>query len=31
MDVNLWTADRRLLDAIGTSASWVRFIGDYPA
>lgn len=26
----LWTADRRLLDALGDAAPWVRFIGDYP-
>lgn len=26
----LWTADGRLLDALGTAAPWVRFIGDYP-
>lgn len=26
----LWTADRRLLEALGSRAPWVRFIGDYP-
>lgn len=26
---DLWTADRRLLDSLGTAAPWVRFIGDY--
>ncbi|MBI2886667.1 MAG: type II toxin-antitoxin system VapC family toxin [Chloroflexi bacterium] len=26
----LWTADRRLFDAIGPTAPWVRWIGDYP-
>lgn len=31
LSVDLWTADRRLLAALGTRASWVRFIGDYPA
>ena len=25
----LWTADRRLLTALGDRAPWVRFIGDY--
>ena len=28
--VELWTADRRLLNALGNAAPWVRFIGDYP-
>ena len=28
--VELWTADRRLLNALGGAAPWVRFIGDYP-
>lgn len=26
----LWTADRRLLNALGTQAPWVRWLGDYP-
>lgn len=30
LGVELWTADRRLLDALGGSSPWVRFIGDYP-
>lgn len=25
----LWTADRRLLAALGAAAPWMRFIGDY--
>jgi predicted nucleic acid-binding protein len=29
LDVELWTADRRLLDALGTAAPWVHFIRDY--
>lgn len=29
-NTELWTADRRLLNSIGTTATWVRFIGDYP-
>lgn len=27
----LWTADQRLLNALGGAAPWVRWIGDYPA
>lgn len=30
LGTDLWTADRRLLDALGSNAPWVRFIGDYP-
>jgi predicted nucleic acid-binding protein len=30
LDVELWTADERLCRALGTTAPWVRFIGDYP-
>ncbi|MGH2584582.1 MAG: type II toxin-antitoxin system VapC family toxin [Dehalococcoidia bacterium] len=30
LDIELWTADGRLLDAVGQAAPWVRFIGDYP-
>lgn len=26
----LWTSDRRLLNAVGSAAPWVRWIGDYP-
>lgn len=26
----LWTADRQLFDAVGTTAPWVRWIGDFP-
>jgi len=26
----LWTADGRLLGALGDAAPWVRFIADYP-
>lgn len=29
LGVELWTADGRLLDALGDAAPWVRFIGDY--
>lgn len=29
LGIELWTADRRLLNALGPSAPWVRFIGDY--
>lgn len=31
LETDLWTADQRLLTALGTSTPWVRFIGDYPA
>lgn len=27
---DLWTDDRRLLNALGPAAPWVRWIGDYP-
>src|SRR5206468_3224666 len=30
LGIELWTADQRLLGAIGANAPWVRFIGDYP-
>lgn len=30
MEVELWTADRRLLLALGSGAPWVHFLGDYP-
>ena len=30
LNVELWTADQRLLQMIGAAAPWVRFIGDYP-
>jgi predicted nucleic acid-binding protein len=30
VDTELWTADQRLLRDLGTTAPWVRFIGDYP-
>jgi predicted nucleic acid-binding protein len=26
----LWTGDKRLINAVGSVAPWVRFIGDYP-
>lgn len=29
LEVELWTADERLLRALGDAAPWVRFIGDY--
>ncbi len=29
LGVELWTADRALLDSVGQIASWVRWIGDY--
>jgi predicted nucleic acid-binding protein len=29
LDVDLWTADERLLRALGDRAPWVRFIGDH--
>lgn len=28
-DVDLWTADNRLLTALGGRATWVHYIGDY--
>jgi predicted nucleic acid-binding protein len=30
LGAELWTADRRLLGALGTAAPWVRDIGGYP-
>lgn len=30
LGVELWTADQRLLNVLGSNAPWVRFIGDYP-
>ena len=30
LGVELWTADGRLLGALGDAAPWVRFIADYP-
>jgi predicted nucleic acid-binding protein len=30
LGIELWTADRRLLDAVGAAAPWVRSIADYP-
>jgi predicted nucleic acid-binding protein len=30
LDVELWTADRNLLNALGDRAPWVHWIGDYP-
>jgi predicted nucleic acid-binding protein len=30
LGVELWTADRNLLNALGDRAPWVRWIGDYP-
>ena len=29
LGAELWTADRRLLAALGSAAPWVRYIGDY--
>lgn len=29
VDAELWTADRRLINGLGTAAPWVRWIGDY--
>jgi len=29
LDTELWTADRRLLNAVGSLTPWVRWIGDY--
>ena len=31
LNCEVWTADRALLNALGTQAPWVRWIGDYPA
>lgn len=30
VESEVWTADQRLLQAIGSAAPWVRWIGDYP-
>jgi predicted nucleic acid-binding protein len=30
LGIELWTADQRLLNALGSTAPWVRFIGTYP-
>ncbi|MBI3973521.1 MAG: type II toxin-antitoxin system VapC family toxin [Chloroflexi bacterium] len=30
LGVELWTADQNLLNALGSAAPWVRWIGDYP-
>ena len=30
LNTTLWTADETLLNALGTAAPWVRFIGAYP-
>jgi len=30
LGAELWTDDRRLRTALGTTAPWVRWIGDYP-
>ena len=30
LGVELWTADRALINSLGSAAPWVRFIGDYP-
>jgi len=30
LGVELWTADQRLIQTLGTTAPWVRWIGDYP-
>lgn len=30
LQTELWTDDRTLLNALGTAAPWVRWIGDYP-
>ena len=29
--VDLWTADQRLLNALGTAAPWVRALSTYPS
>jgi predicted nucleic acid-binding protein len=31
LDVPLWSADRNLINALGDTAPWVRWIGDYPS
>jgi len=30
LNTTLWTADETLLNALGTAAPWVRFLGAYP-
>ena len=30
LGAEVWTADERLVRDLGTSAPWVRWIGDYP-
>jgi predicted nucleic acid-binding protein len=30
LGLELWTADRNLLNSLGSAAPWVRWIGDYP-
>jgi predicted nucleic acid-binding protein len=30
LGLELWTDDRRLLEALGPSVPWVRWLGDYP-
>jgi len=30
LDTELWTDDRRLRNAVGSVAPWIRWIGDYP-
>ncbi|MGI8552509.1 MAG: type II toxin-antitoxin system VapC family toxin [Dehalococcoidia bacterium] len=30
LGAEIWTADQRLLRAVGSPAPWVRLIGDYP-
>jgi predicted nucleic acid-binding protein len=29
-NTELWTGDKRLINAVGKVAPWIRFIGDYP-
>ena len=31
LGLELWTDDERLLNAVRSTAPWVRWIGDYPA
>jgi predicted nucleic acid-binding protein len=30
LSLDLWTADQNLVNALGSAAPWVRWIGDYP-
>jgi predicted nucleic acid-binding protein len=30
LGVELWTADQHLVNALGSAAPWVRWIGDFP-